>query len=40
MPNAEYRPMPSIYGHLAGRPGGNVEDTKFIDDALRELLAS
>ena len=40
MPHAEYRPIPSIWGHLAGSPGANPVDTAFIDNALRELLAS
>ena len=41
MPNAELRPFPSIWGHLAGGGGGsNPEDAKFLDDALNELLAS
>lgn len=38
MPNAEFRPIPSIWGHFAGG-GVNPTDTKFIDDALKELLA-
>ena len=40
MPNAELRVIPSIWGHLAGIPGLNPEDTRFIDHALKELLAS
>ena len=40
MPNAEYRPIQSIWGHLAGGPGFNPEDAKFVDDAMKELLAS
>ena len=40
MPNAECRPIPSIWGHFAGGPGLNEVDIKFIDDALKELLAS
>jgi homoserine O-acetyltransferase len=40
MPNAELRVIPSIWGHLAGGPGRNTVDTQFIDDALKELLAS
>jgi homoserine O-acetyltransferase len=40
MPNAELRPMQSIWGHLAGGPGFNPEDTGFLDDAIRELLAT
>jgi len=39
MPNAELRPIPSIWGHFAGS-GRNPEDVRFIDDALRELLAA
>ena len=39
MPDAELRTIPSIWGHFAGG-GMNPEDTKFIDDALKELLAS
>ncbi|MBZ5559777.1 MAG: alpha/beta fold hydrolase [Acidobacteriia bacterium] len=37
MPNAELRPIPSIWGHAAGR-GGNPVDNDFIDRALKELL--
>jgi homoserine O-acetyltransferase len=37
MPNAELRPIPSTWGHAAGR-GGNPPDNRFIDAALRELL--
>lgn len=40
MPNAECRPIPSVWGHTAGGPGLNPVDVKFIDDALKELLAS
>ena len=40
MPNAELRVIPSIWGHLAGGPGRNPEDTRFIDQNLKELLAS
>jgi homoserine O-acetyltransferase len=39
MPNAELRPIESIWGHLAGGPGWNPPDAKFVDDAHRELLA-
>lgn len=39
MPNAEFRPIPSIWGHFAGGPGLNPVDVEFIDDALKELLA-
>lgn len=38
MPNAELRPIPSIWGHGAGGPGRNPKDSEFIDKALRELL--
>ena len=40
MPNADLRVIPSIWGHLAGGPGRNPEDTQFIDSMLKELLAS
>lgn len=40
MPNAEFRPIPSVWGHFAGGPGTNPVDVKFLDDALKELLAS
>jgi homoserine O-acetyltransferase len=40
MPKAELRPIPSIWGHCAGCMGLNPPDAKFIDDALKELLAS
>ena len=37
MPNAELRVIPGTWGHFAG--GGAWDtDTKFIDDALKELL--
>jgi homoserine O-acetyltransferase len=38
MPNAELRVIPGAWGHFAGG-GLNPVDTKFIDDALKELLA-
>ncbi len=38
MPNAELRPIPSIWGHVAAF-GVNPPDDEFIDAALRELLA-
>jgi homoserine O-acetyltransferase len=37
MRNAELRPIPSIWGHAAGR-GTNPSDNRFIDAALNELL--
>ncbi len=40
MPRAELRPISSIWGHMAGSPGVNPEDTACIDRALKELLAS
>src|SRR3984885_376077 len=38
MPNAELRPIPSIWGHAAGL-GANPHEHDFIDAALRDLLA-
>ena len=40
MSNAELRPIESIWGHLAGGPGFNPPDSKFVDDGLKEILAS
>src|SRR3954454_10641140 len=40
MPNAEYIPIKSIWGHFAGGPGLNRDDVMFIDGKLKELLAS
>lgn len=39
MPNATFRVIPGVWGHFAGG-GVNPDDTKFIDSALKELLAS
>ncbi|MBW4698559.1 MAG: alpha/beta fold hydrolase [Aphanocapsa lilacina HA4352-LM1] len=38
IPDAEYRPIPSIWGHRAGNPYQNPEDAAFIRAAVRELL--
>lgn len=38
IPDAEYRPIPSIWGHRAGNPYQNPEDEAFIRVAVRELL--
>lgn len=38
MPNAVYNPIPSVWGHFAGR-GINRIDNQFIDDNLKDLLA-
>jgi homoserine O-acetyltransferase/O-succinyltransferase len=39
MRRAELRPIPSIWGHRAGNPAQHPPDAKFLDDAVRELLA-
>ena len=39
MPNAELRVIPGVWGHFAGG-GVNAVDTEFIDQGLRDLLAS
>ncbi|RKS77145.1 homoserine O-acetyltransferase [Actinomadura pelletieri DSM 43383] len=39
IPNAELRVIPGVWGHFAGN-GINAEDTTFIDNALKELLAT
>jgi homoserine O-acetyltransferase len=39
IPNGELRVIPGVWGHFAGG-GANPVDITFIDDALKELLAS
>lgn len=39
MPNAEFRPIRSIWGHRAGNPIQNPQDEAFIRTAVEELLA-
>ncbi|MBN9244022.1 MAG: alpha/beta fold hydrolase [Mesorhizobium sp.] len=39
MPNARLVPFESVWGHFAGGPGTSVEDVKFLDGKLKELLA-
>ena len=38
--NAELRPIPSIWGHMAGSPGLNPKDNSFLDGAMMGLLES
>lgn len=40
MPNATFIPIESVWGHFAGGPGTSPVDVKFLDDKLKELLAS
>jgi homoserine O-acetyltransferase len=39
IPNAEFRPIISPYGHLAGVPGLLCAETLFVEQAIRDLLA-
>ena len=39
MRDAQLRPIPSDWGHIAGAPGLHAPDMAFLDTALRELLA-
>ncbi|MEM7594767.1 MAG: alpha/beta fold hydrolase [Cyanobacteria bacterium P01_A01_bin.83] len=39
IPNSEYLPIPSIWGHRAGNPYQNAEDEMFIKTAVQKLLA-
>ncbi|GIO66090.1 alpha/beta fold hydrolase [Paenibacillus cookii] len=39
IPNAEFKPIESVWGHFAGR-GINRSDNQFIDDNLKRLLAT
>ncbi len=40
IPNADYRPIPSIWGHRAGNPYQNSEDEAFIRTAVQALLSN
>lgn len=40
MPNAEFIPFESVWGHFAGGPGTSPDDVRFLDRKLKELLAS
>jgi homoserine O-acetyltransferase/O-succinyltransferase len=40
MPNAEFRPIKSVWGHRAGNPLGNPADEAFIRAAVAELMAN
>lgn len=39
MPNAEFRPIESIWGHRAGNPATNPEDMAFIRKAVEDLTS-
>lgn len=39
IPNSQYLPIPSIWGHRAGNPYQNPEDEAFIKQAVAELLS-
>lgn len=39
LPDAELRPIPSIWGHRAGNPRDNPEDAAFLRTAVADLLA-
>lgn len=39
MPNAEFRPIESVWGHRAGNPTTNPDDQAFIRQAVDELTA-
>ncbi|MEB3231428.1 MAG: alpha/beta fold hydrolase [Leptolyngbyaceae bacterium] len=38
VPNCEFRPIPSIWGHRAGNPYQNPEDEAFIREAIAQFL--
>ncbi|MBI1311104.1 alpha/beta fold hydrolase [bacterium] len=40
IPNAEFRPIPSIWGHRAGNPVKSPQDQGFIRTAIAELLSA
>lgn len=39
LPNAELRPIPSIWGHRAGNPSDHPKDEAFIRQAVQDLFA-
>ncbi|MCA9072875.1 MAG: alpha/beta fold hydrolase [Planctomycetaceae bacterium] len=40
IPNAEFRPIPSVWGHRAGNPSKSPADQTFLKSALTELLSA
>ena len=40
IPNAQFRPIPSIWGHRAGNPARNPTDQQFLKTAVAELLGT
>jgi homoserine O-acetyltransferase len=38
IPNAIFRPIPSVWGHRAGNPAKNPEDQSFLKSAIADLL--
>ncbi len=40
IPNADYRPIPSIWGHRAGNPAKNPDDQLFLKNAIAALLSA
>ncbi len=40
IPNSQFRPIPSVWGHRAGNPAKNPVDQQFIKTAIAELLSA
>ncbi len=40
IPNSQFRPIPSVWGHRAGNPAKNPVDQLFIKTAIAELLSA
>ena len=38
IPNGQYRPIPSIWGHRAGNPAKNQADALFLKQSIAELM--
>jgi homoserine O-acetyltransferase/O-succinyltransferase len=38
--NGQLRPIPTVWGHLAGNPNGNPTDTTFLAKGVHELLST
>ena len=40
IPNAQFRPIPSVWGHLAGNPTDDADDRRFIRAVVDDLFAA
>jgi homoserine O-acetyltransferase len=40
IPQAEFRPIPTIWGHRAGNPSKHPEDQRFLTQTIADLLSA